>query len=105
MLRLKELREEKSISQQKLAEDLGISQASVSKYEKGLAEPNLQLLCRIVEYFHVSADYLIGKSEQKCLLQMDTLSEEDAKLIYRFQTLAPHQQEKVQIYIAGLLDL
>ena len=105
MLRLKELREEKSISQQKLVENLGISQASVSKYEKGLAEPNLQLLCRMAEYFHVSADYLIGKSEHKSPLQTDSLSEEDAQLLYRFQTLAPHQQEKVQIYIAGLLDL
>lgn len=80
---------------------MSISQAYVSKYEKGLAEPNLQLLCRMAESFHVSVDYLFRKSEQKNSYQKDSLSEEDVQLLYRFHALVPYRKEKVQINVGN----
>ena len=64
-MRLKNLREERKISQQKLAIELNVSQASISKYEKGLAEPDIPMLCTIAEFFHVSVDYLIGRTSTR----------------------------------------
>ena len=105
MIRLKELREEKKISQQKLALELNVSQASISKYEKGLAEPDIPMLCTIAEYFHVSVDYLIGRTGQRSAALPLSIEEREMTLIRHFSALSPHQKEKVEMYILGLLDL
>lgn len=61
-MRLKELRKKRGISQLKLAMDLNISQNTVSRYETGSREPSLQELIRIADYFNVSLDYLLERS-------------------------------------------
>ena len=105
MLRLKHLREEKHISQQKLAIDLNVSQASISKYEKGLAEPDITMLCSLADYFRVSVDYLVGKEKfQENILEFP-LDDREQTLLRNFNALTPQQKEKVEMYILGLLDL
>ena len=54
------LRKEKGISQKQASSDLGISQALLSHYEKGIREPNNETLIKLAEYFDVSVDYLLG---------------------------------------------
>ncbi|MCL2061405.1 MAG: helix-turn-helix domain-containing protein [Firmicutes bacterium] len=61
--RIKELREEKGLSQTKLAAELGLNQRTVSNYETGSLEPNIQTIKKLCEYFGVSADYLLGLEE------------------------------------------
>lgn len=61
--RLTELRESKNISQQELAEVLGITRQSISLYEKAERNINIELLTKIAKYFNVSADYLLGISD------------------------------------------
>jgi transcriptional regulator with XRE-family HTH domain len=56
------LRQEKGISQRKAAAALGISQALLSHYENGIREPGLNFVTRACNYYHVSADYLLGRS-------------------------------------------
>ncbi len=56
------LRQEKGISQRKAAAALGISQALLSHYENGIREPGLAFVARACDYYHVSADYLLGRS-------------------------------------------
>ena len=56
------LRQEKDISQRKAAKDLGISQALLSHYENGIREPGLAFVRRACDYYHVSADYLLGRT-------------------------------------------
>lgn len=58
--RLKELRIEKNISRQKLAEDLFISARLVSYWENGQRECNFDMLITLANYFGVSVDYLLG---------------------------------------------
>lgn len=65
MKRLKELREENGISQQKLADEFHISQQSIWKYENGLSEPDIKTLIKFADFFDVSVDYLIGISDSK----------------------------------------
>lgn len=58
--RLKELRTEKNLSQKELADELKISQAIISHYEKDIRKPTLDIIVMLCKYFKVSADYLIG---------------------------------------------
>ena len=62
---LSNLRRSRGISQKKAAEELGISPALLSHYENGIRECGLDFLLRISEYYSVSCDYLLGKSEIK----------------------------------------
>ena len=61
--RLKQLRAEKGISQQELANFLGCNQQSINSYENPGSEPNYQMLAKIADYFSTTVDYLIGHSD------------------------------------------
>ena len=56
------LRQEAEISQRKAAKELGVSQALLSHYENGIREPGLAFVRRVCDYYHVSADYLLGRT-------------------------------------------
>jgi len=56
------LRQERGISQRKAAADLGISQALLSHYENGVREPGLNFVTKACDYYHVSADFMLGRS-------------------------------------------
>jgi len=62
--RLSRLRKGKKISQRQVAADLHISQALLSHYENGIREPGLDFVCRACEYYGVSADYILGRTEE-----------------------------------------
>ncbi len=57
-----ELRQERGLSQRRVAADLGISQALLSHYENGAREPGLAFVVRACDYYGVSADYLLGRT-------------------------------------------
>lgn len=61
--RLKELRIEKGVGQNKLAKDLGLSNASISYWENGKQEPSASAVYKLSVYFGVSADYLLGLTQ------------------------------------------
>ena len=63
----KELRLEKKLSQEKIAEDLEISQPLIAKWESHQSTPSPEMLDYIADYFNVSVDYLIGRSKYKNL--------------------------------------
>lgn len=57
---LKKLRKSKRISQQTIAQYIGVSQRTISHYEKGESEPSLRCLCKIAECLGVTTDSLLG---------------------------------------------
>lgn len=59
---LKMLRNEKNMSQQELADALGISKSSINMYERGERQPNFETLEAIADYFNVDIDYLLGRT-------------------------------------------
>lgn len=65
MFRLKELREKKGISQLKLAMDLNMNQNSISRYETEQREADYRTLIALADYFGVSIDYLLGRTDEK----------------------------------------
>ena len=61
--RLKELRNEAKLSQDKLAKMLCVSQRSISSWENGVRQPDFDMLMKIATTLDVSTDYLLGLSE------------------------------------------
>lgn len=62
-MRLKEIRKSKGISQLKVAMDLNTSQNTISRYETGEREPGINELIKIADYFNVSIDYLLERTD------------------------------------------
>lgn len=62
-MRLRELRQKRKISQLKLAMDLGMNQNSISRYETEAREADYATLIRFADYFDVSIDYLLERTE------------------------------------------
>ena len=56
------LRQERGVSQRTAAKDLGISQALLSHYENGIREPGLAFVVKACDYYHVSADFILGRT-------------------------------------------
>ena len=56
------LRKEKKLSQKQAAQELGVSQALLSHYEKGIRECGLDFVVKAADYYHVSCDYLLGRT-------------------------------------------
>lgn len=61
-MRLKELRKKRKISQLKLALDINVNQNSISRYENGVREADYATLIKIADYFNVSIDYLLERT-------------------------------------------
>lgn len=61
---LKLLRNEKHMSQQELADALGISKSSINMYERGERQPNFEVLETIADFFNVDIDYLLGRTNK-----------------------------------------
>ncbi len=61
--RIKELRESRGLSQIELAEAVGRSQSALGTYERGERSPDSELIAKLADFFNVTTDYLLGKSE------------------------------------------
>lgn len=97
---LKRLREKKGLSQQALAEILGISQQSVNKYENHETEPDIYMLMQMANLFETSVDYLIGNTDIEHKIesvQRYELNIEEAGLVEKYRLLMPQERKSIQI--------
>ncbi len=62
-MRLRELRKKKGLSQLRMATELNTTQNTISRYETGEREPGITELIKIANYFNVSLDYLLERTE------------------------------------------
>ncbi|NFD30394.1 XRE family transcriptional regulator [Clostridium botulinum] len=69
--RLKELREEKELTQEELGKLLSVSRQTVSGYEAENIEPNINNLVRLADIFNVSLDYLLGRTKERYNLNLE----------------------------------
>ena len=61
--KISELRFDQNISQRQLAQEIGTSQANLSRWEKGIVEPSIIVCWKLADYFNVSIDFLCGRTE------------------------------------------
>ena len=85
---LSQLRKERGISQKKAATELGISQALLSHYEKGIRECGLDFVIKCSEYYGVTTDYLLGVSENRNGMDNNYLSSLESDKTYSVSMLA-----------------
>lgn len=60
---LKELRKLKGVTQKQLALDIGASERGIQQYELGERKPTYDMLIALADYFNVSLDYLVGRTD------------------------------------------
>ncbi|MBQ8795268.1 MAG: helix-turn-helix transcriptional regulator [Clostridia bacterium] len=76
------LRKEKKLSQKQAAQELGISQALLSHYEKGIRECGLDFLIKVSDYYSVSCDFLLGRTPERtgAMLRFEDIPEAEDSL-------------------------
>lgn len=100
MINLKKLRQERNLSQQKLADNFGTSQQAIFNYENGISEPDIYMLKQFADFFHTSVDYIIGYTDNPLPHDEGTVileknSAKDMHHLFLYQQLAPHIQGHV----------
>ena len=93
----KDLRLEKGLSQEKIAEELEVSPALISKWENNLSTPDPIMLDYIADYFNVSTDYLIGRSKMRNN-PMDNMKDiEQYKILFDKDSVLTDEQKNFMI--------
>ena len=93
---LKNLRESKNTTQKDLADHLGITDRNIRYYETGQRMPPTDILIKIADYFNVSVDYLLGRTDIKD--PMNKIESEFNKS-FNIEDLSPESQEDLKKYI------
>jgi len=75
--RLKDLREGRRIYQREMAEMLGLSMRGYESYETNTSEPKLETLVLLADYFNVSVDYLLGRTDVPSMRKKSTREKQD----------------------------
>lgn len=65
--RLRSLREERNLSQKSLVHEMGLALNTYVRYERGEREPVASVLVRMADFYGVTLDYLVGRSEERAL--------------------------------------
>ena len=104
---LKKLRNQKGVSQQKLADTIEVSQQSINKYENHKIEPDIQTLIKLADYFETSVDYLIGHTDIDHVMEAVAsydLNEDEASLIGNYRKLSKKQKESIRLIMENYTD-
>ena len=97
---LRMLRESHGISQQKLADAIGISQQSVNKYENHQTQPDIVTLIQMADFFHTSVDYLIGHTEAQAEhegVPVYRLNADEVKLVNQYRQLSLKEKDSIHL--------
>ncbi len=99
---LKVLRTEQNISQQQLADVIGVSQQSVNKYENHSVEPDINTMIKIADYFCVSVDYLIGRTKSRHetgVFSEEKFNLEEINLVKKYRKSNTREKEIIQFIL------
>lgn len=104
---LNSLRKERGVSQKEAAKNLGVSQALLSHYEKGIRECGLDFVVRAADYYGVSCDYLLGRTPDKtgAILTVEDIPESGSEEEERTDVLAVLNKKLVLNSVHILFDL
>lgn len=101
--RIRQLRQERQMTQVRLSIELEVSQETVSSYESGKHYPSYQILVQLSQILNTSIDYMMGLSDVRHP-ELYPLSKETTQALAVYSALPQHQKEKALAYMQGLLD-
>lgn len=97
-MRLKELRDEKKLSQEEVAKAIGTSQTNIGRWEKGLNEPSSGFVIKLANYFEVSIDYLLGREDDFGNITVTPSPSSDLSASSPNASLTPEERELLELY-------
>ena len=101
--RLKELREEKGISQQELGDEIGVSKDTVYRWEASKMQPKEEHVTFLAGFFHVSYLYLVGAVDEREMIISEDDTKEGAKeeelMLKLYRSLSPDLKKMVQLTV------
>jgi len=103
MNKLKNLRKENNLTQENLANVVGVSYQAIAHYETGTREMGYEVLVRLANYFNVSIDYLLDHETQKSpSTEAERLTIEQKALLGFWSELTPPVKEKIKNIIIAM---
>ena len=103
---IKVLREEKGVSQQKLADAIGMSQSSINDYENRGIEPDITTLIRMADFFETSVDFVVGHTHIRRKIEVVndySLNEREAALIDGYRHIQDSERKVVDDMVAVMI--
>ena len=100
MIKLKEIRKMRKMTQVEVARKLNISQSAYNYYENGVSDLNTQAILKLSDLFGVTTDELLGRKQINSIV----VPEHKRETVIDLLSLSDRQFEKVQAYIAALVD-
>ncbi|EJR59500.1 MULTISPECIES: helix-turn-helix domain-containing protein [Bacillus cereus group] len=99
--RLKDLRREKKLTQQDIADVLGIEKSNISRFESGKQSLSSENIIKTAKYFDVSVDYILGISDYKTINKKkeEQIPKDVVKLIKKINTLSPEKRQLIESLI------
>lgn len=96
MLKIKELRQEKGISQEELANAINVKNYTIGNWERNRAEPSIESIKQMADFFEVSVDYLIGRTNDLDIIQTNAnLAQDEVQLLDLYRQM--NFQDKNQL--------
>lgn len=105
--KIKELRLSKKMTQQEVADKLGITRPAYTAYESGKREPDFSILQSLANVFDVTTDYLLGRNntpewaKQEDVIQLDDILQSNTGMAYGDEEASPEDREIINDLIAG----
>ena len=104
---LKELRKNTGLNQTVVANSLGLQYFTLGKWEQGRAEPSIEDLAKLADFFNVSIDYLVGREDDFGNITVsgqstDQLTKDERELLSCFNELGPFERDAILIQIKAL---
>ena len=103
---LRNLRISKNISQQQLADVIGVTQQSINKYENHSTEPDIDTLVKIADFFETSVDFLIGHTsvaDGQHPTEEWSLTREESGLLRDYRQLSKEEKESIRLILKNYL--
>ena len=101
-MRLKELREERNLSQLDVANAIDTSQTNIGRWEKERNEPSSGYVIKLADFFEVSTDYLLGREDDFGNVAVNTnadLTEDEKKILTTFRSLPPQRRKTFMFFV------
>lgn len=102
MTRLKELRKKQKLTQQQVADAVGIGMQAYSYYEKEERDPSPNTLCKLADFFDVSVDELLGRTTEPGIF--DNARIEQPEILQLYDRMTPDEQNNLVNYARGLIS-
>jgi transcriptional regulator with XRE-family HTH domain len=100
--RIRDLREDMDLTQKELAGKLQMHKTTYTNYEQGKHTVPLDFALRLAEFYHVSIDYIAGRTNTKQMGQYCGLSPEEMTLVRNYRKLSERNKGKAELFLEQL---